>query len=129
MNPQGRSYGLGYSDLINIFSTEEVEELLFGYPSSPSRSTTFWDWVNNPHSTPPLLQLWHQFRTPPPRSLIQRKFQKPQWLSTLLSKANAVSREECTPTIYAPVIPMDGLLQPVNYLSHCFPLVFICFDM
>ncbi|MBW0572859.1 hypothetical protein O181_112574 [Austropuccinia psidii MF-1] len=53
MNPQGRSYGLGYSDLINIFSTEEVEELLFGYLSSPSRSTTFWDWVNNPHLTPP----------------------------------------------------------------------------
>ncbi|MBW0538279.1 hypothetical protein O181_077994 [Austropuccinia psidii MF-1] len=53
MNPQGQSYGLGYSDLINIFSTKEVEELLFGYPSSPSRSTTFWDWVKNPHSTPP----------------------------------------------------------------------------
>ncbi|MBW0571062.1 hypothetical protein O181_110777 [Austropuccinia psidii MF-1] len=53
MNPQGQSYGLRYSDLINIFSAEEVEELLFGYPCSPSRRTTFWDWVNNPHSTPP----------------------------------------------------------------------------
>ncbi|MBW0565941.1 hypothetical protein O181_105656 [Austropuccinia psidii MF-1] len=53
MNPQGQSYGLGYSDLIKAFSTEELEELLFGCPSSPSRSTTFWDWVDNPHSTPP----------------------------------------------------------------------------
>ncbi|MBW0557290.1 hypothetical protein O181_097005 [Austropuccinia psidii MF-1] len=53
MNPQGRSYGSGYSDLVNIFSTEEVEELLFGYPSSPSNSTAFWDWVNAPSSTPP----------------------------------------------------------------------------
>ncbi|MBW0566337.1 hypothetical protein O181_106052 [Austropuccinia psidii MF-1] len=53
MNSQGRLYGSGYSDLINIFSTEEVEELLFGYPSSPSNSTTFWDWVNGPSYTPP----------------------------------------------------------------------------
>ncbi|MBW0573458.1 hypothetical protein O181_113173 [Austropuccinia psidii MF-1] len=53
MNPLGQSYGLGYSDLIKVFSTNELEELLFGCPSSPSRSTTFWDWVNNPHSTPP----------------------------------------------------------------------------
>ncbi|MBW0570507.1 hypothetical protein O181_110222 [Austropuccinia psidii MF-1] len=48
-----RSYGLGYSDFVKTFATEELEELLFGYPSSPSRSTSFWDWVNNPCSTPP----------------------------------------------------------------------------
>ncbi|MBW0570947.1 hypothetical protein O181_110662 [Austropuccinia psidii MF-1] len=53
MNPLGQSYGLGYSDLVKVFNTEELEELLFGCPSSPSRSTTFWDWVNNPHLTPP----------------------------------------------------------------------------
>ncbi|MBW0570865.1 hypothetical protein O181_110580 [Austropuccinia psidii MF-1] len=53
MNPLGQSYGLGYSDLIKVFSSDNLEELLFGCPSSPSRSTTFWDWVNNFHSTPP----------------------------------------------------------------------------
>ncbi|MBW0564064.1 hypothetical protein O181_103779 [Austropuccinia psidii MF-1] len=53
MNPLRQSYGLGYSDLIDVFSTDELEELLFVSPSSASRSTTFWDWVNNPHSTPP----------------------------------------------------------------------------
>ncbi|MBW0559933.1 hypothetical protein O181_099648 [Austropuccinia psidii MF-1] len=53
MNPLGQSYGLGYSDLIKVFSSDELEELLFGCPSSPLRSTTFWDWVNNSHSTPP----------------------------------------------------------------------------
>ncbi|MBW0562643.1 hypothetical protein O181_102358 [Austropuccinia psidii MF-1] len=53
MNPQGQSYGLSYSDLIKVLGTKELEELLFGYPSSSSRSTTFWDWVKNPHSTPP----------------------------------------------------------------------------
>ncbi|MBW0537637.1 hypothetical protein O181_077352 [Austropuccinia psidii MF-1] len=47
MNP------LGYSDLIKVFSTDKLEELLFGCPSSPSRSTTFWDWANNPHLNPP----------------------------------------------------------------------------
>ncbi|MBW0556625.1 hypothetical protein O181_096340 [Austropuccinia psidii MF-1] len=53
MSSTGCLYGSGYSDLISSFSPEELEELLFGYPSSPSRSNTFWDWVNNPHSTPP----------------------------------------------------------------------------
>ncbi|MBW0561062.1 hypothetical protein O181_100777 [Austropuccinia psidii MF-1] len=53
MNPDGQSFGLGYSDLFKVFSTDKLDELLFGCPSSPSRSTTFWDWVNNPHSTPP----------------------------------------------------------------------------
>ncbi|MBW0572250.1 hypothetical protein O181_111965 [Austropuccinia psidii MF-1] len=53
MNPRAQSYGYGYSDIINSIGTEELEELLFGYPSSPSNGTTFWDWVNAPNSTPP----------------------------------------------------------------------------
>ncbi|MBW0553783.1 hypothetical protein O181_093498 [Austropuccinia psidii MF-1] len=53
MNPRAQSYGYGYSDFINAFGTEELEELLFGYPSSPSNSTAFWDWVNAPSPTPP----------------------------------------------------------------------------
>ncbi|MBW0592199.1 hypothetical protein O181_131914 [Austropuccinia psidii MF-1] len=53
MNPLGQSHGLGYSDLIKVFSSDELEELLFGCPSSPSRSTTFWDWVSNSYLTPP----------------------------------------------------------------------------
>ncbi|MBW0545623.1 hypothetical protein O181_085338 [Austropuccinia psidii MF-1] len=53
MNPRAQSYGYGYLDLINSFGTEELEELLFGYPSPPLNSTTFWDWVNATSSTPP----------------------------------------------------------------------------
>ncbi|MBW0549305.1 hypothetical protein O181_089020 [Austropuccinia psidii MF-1] len=52
MNPQNRSYGFGYSDSVKIFSDKELEELLFGYPSSPSESRGFWDWAFQPHSTP-----------------------------------------------------------------------------
>ncbi|MBW0589199.1 hypothetical protein O181_128914 [Austropuccinia psidii MF-1] len=53
MNSCNRSYGMGYSNFVKTFAAEELEELLFGYPSSPLRSTGFWDWVNNPRSTPP----------------------------------------------------------------------------
>ncbi|MBW0564654.1 hypothetical protein O181_104369 [Austropuccinia psidii MF-1] len=53
MSHHGQSYGLGYSDFINAFSTAELEELLFGFSSHPSSSTSFWDWANYPHSTPP----------------------------------------------------------------------------
>ncbi|MBW0546243.1 hypothetical protein O181_085958 [Austropuccinia psidii MF-1] len=53
MNHQGQSYGSGYSDFINAFSTDELEELLFGFPSHSSSRTGFWDWVNDPQSNPP----------------------------------------------------------------------------
>ncbi|MBW0506369.1 hypothetical protein O181_046084 [Austropuccinia psidii MF-1] len=53
MNSQGQSYGSGYSDFINSFHTEELEELLFGYPPHSSSRTAFWDWVNTPSSMPP----------------------------------------------------------------------------
>ncbi|MBW0558169.1 hypothetical protein O181_097884 [Austropuccinia psidii MF-1] len=53
MNSCNQLYGLGYSDFAKTLATGEQEELLFGYPSSPSKSTSFWDWVNNPCSTPP----------------------------------------------------------------------------
>ncbi|MBW0547649.1 hypothetical protein O181_087364 [Austropuccinia psidii MF-1] len=52
MNPQNHFYGFGYSDSVKVFSDEELEELLFGYPSSPSESKGFWDWASQPHSTP-----------------------------------------------------------------------------
>ncbi|MBW0566726.1 hypothetical protein O181_106441 [Austropuccinia psidii MF-1] len=52
MNPRNRSYGFGYSDSVKVFSDEELEERLLGYPSSPSESRGFWDWASKPHSTP-----------------------------------------------------------------------------
>ncbi|MBW0580296.1 hypothetical protein O181_120011 [Austropuccinia psidii MF-1] len=52
MSSLNRHYGFGYSDSVNVFSDEELEELLFGYPSSPSESRGFWDWATKPHSTP-----------------------------------------------------------------------------
>ncbi|MBW0562693.1 hypothetical protein O181_102408 [Austropuccinia psidii MF-1] len=52
MNPRNHFYGFGYSDSVKVFSDEELEELLFGYPSSPSESRGFWDWASKPHSTP-----------------------------------------------------------------------------
>ncbi|MBW0571615.1 hypothetical protein O181_111330 [Austropuccinia psidii MF-1] len=45
-------YGSGYSDSVKVFSDKELEELLFGYPSSPSESRGFWDWATKPHSIP-----------------------------------------------------------------------------
>ncbi|MBW0548886.1 hypothetical protein O181_088601 [Austropuccinia psidii MF-1] len=140
MNPLGQSYGLGYSDLIKVFSTDELEELLFGCPSSPSRSTTFWDWVNSPHSTPPALAPISNASSPfsyseevPEAAMafyafMEGKydpcllFQTPSIIfqkrgpPLLLNPKDTISREECTPTIYAPVIPMDGLLQLTNYI-------------
>ncbi|MBW0515591.1 hypothetical protein O181_055306 [Austropuccinia psidii MF-1] len=47
MNPQNRLYGAGYSDFVKVFSPNELEELLFGYPSSPSRFSGMGEWENN----------------------------------------------------------------------------------
>ncbi|MBW0486687.1 hypothetical protein O181_026402 [Austropuccinia psidii MF-1] len=52
MSSKSRSYGSGYSDLISSFSPEELEELLFGYPSSPSKNMGIWSWANNFNPTP-----------------------------------------------------------------------------
>ncbi|MBW0561561.1 hypothetical protein O181_101276 [Austropuccinia psidii MF-1] len=138
MNPRAQSYGYGYLDLINAFGTEELEELLFGYPSSPSDSTAFWDWVNLPSSTAPSPPALAPILNSSSSFSYSGKSQKPQWLSTLLLKARmtlvflfqtpsiifrkrepppllnpkgTISKEGSTPTIYAPVIPMDELLQ------------------
>ncbi|MBW0569417.1 hypothetical protein O181_109132 [Austropuccinia psidii MF-1] len=93
----------------------DKQELLFGYPSSPSRSTTFWDWVNNPHSTPP---------SSPALAPMSNAFSPSSYSEGVPEAAMAfyafiedtISREECTPTIYAPAIPMDGLLRLANYI-------------
>ncbi|MBW0583581.1 hypothetical protein O181_123296 [Austropuccinia psidii MF-1] len=53
MNSQSRLYGSGYSDFVNSFHTEELEEFLFGYLPHSSSRTAFWDWVNTPSSMPP----------------------------------------------------------------------------
>ncbi|MBW0563659.1 hypothetical protein O181_103374 [Austropuccinia psidii MF-1] len=66
MNHQGRSYGSGYSDFINAFSTNELEEWIFGFPSHSSSRTGFWDWVNDPHSNPPSPPALEPFRRPLP---------------------------------------------------------------
>ncbi|MBW0549614.1 hypothetical protein O181_089329 [Austropuccinia psidii MF-1] len=52
MSSSNRHYGYGYSILIDSFSSEELEELLFGYPSSPSKNMGIWNWANNFNSTP-----------------------------------------------------------------------------
>ncbi|MBW0563525.1 hypothetical protein O181_103240 [Austropuccinia psidii MF-1] len=61
MNHQGQSYGSGSSNFIYAFSTDELEELLFGFPSHSSSRTGFWDWVNNPQSNPPSLPALETF--------------------------------------------------------------------
>ncbi|MBW0564599.1 hypothetical protein O181_104314 [Austropuccinia psidii MF-1] len=103
MNPLGQSYGLGYSDLIKVFSTKELEELSFGCPTSPSRSTTFWDWVNNPHLTPP----------------------SPPALTPILNTSSPFSYSEEVPEaamafdsfIKGKYDPRLFVLDPVNYFS------------
>ncbi|MBW0486316.1 hypothetical protein O181_026031 [Austropuccinia psidii MF-1] len=52
MSSKGFSYGSGYSDLISSLSPEELEELLFGYPSSPLKNMGIWSWANDFNSTP-----------------------------------------------------------------------------
>ncbi|MBW0579270.1 hypothetical protein O181_118985 [Austropuccinia psidii MF-1] len=64
-------YGSGYSNFIKVFSDEELEELLFGYPSSPSESRGFWDWATKPHSipaSPPALVTLSRVPSPLPSS-------------------------------------------------------------
>ncbi|MBW0578724.1 hypothetical protein O181_118439 [Austropuccinia psidii MF-1] len=119
MSSTGRFYGSGYSDFISSFSPDELEELLFGYPSSPSRSTTFWDWVNNPHSTPPSSPaLAPLSNASSPFSYSEGVPEAAMAFYAFIEgdPKDAISREGCTPTIYAPVIPMDGLLRLANYL-------------
>ncbi|MBW0546628.1 hypothetical protein O181_086343 [Austropuccinia psidii MF-1] len=48
-----RCYGSGYSDFVKVFSDKELEELLFGYPSSPSTNMGLWSWANNFYAAPP----------------------------------------------------------------------------
>ncbi|MBW0553729.1 hypothetical protein O181_093444 [Austropuccinia psidii MF-1] len=45
-------YGSGYSDFVKVFSDEELEELLFGYPYSPSTNMGLWSWANNSYLAP-----------------------------------------------------------------------------
>ncbi|MBW0588443.1 hypothetical protein O181_128158 [Austropuccinia psidii MF-1] len=52
MSSLNHHYGSGYSNFVKVFSNKELEELLFGYPSSPSESRGFWNWASKPHSTP-----------------------------------------------------------------------------
>ncbi|MBW0565969.1 hypothetical protein O181_105684 [Austropuccinia psidii MF-1] len=52
MSSLNRHYGSRYSDSVKGFSDKELEELLFGYPFSPSESRGFWDWATKPHSIP-----------------------------------------------------------------------------
>ncbi|MBW0549849.1 hypothetical protein O181_089564, partial [Austropuccinia psidii MF-1] len=71
MSFKGCSYGSGYSDLISPFSPEELEELLFGYPSSPSKKMGIWSWANslNPTpSSPPTLATLSKASSPSPSS-------------------------------------------------------------
>ncbi|MBW0564124.1 hypothetical protein O181_103839 [Austropuccinia psidii MF-1] len=52
MSSHNQSYGSGYSDFLKAFTTEEVEELLFFYPSSRSGKMEIWGWANNYRSSP-----------------------------------------------------------------------------
>ncbi|MBW0545014.1 hypothetical protein O181_084729 [Austropuccinia psidii MF-1] len=52
MSSLNRSYGFRYYDFVKVCSAKELEELLFGYPSSPSESRGFWHWATKPHSIP-----------------------------------------------------------------------------
>ncbi|MBW0567117.1 hypothetical protein O181_106832 [Austropuccinia psidii MF-1] len=72
----GRFNGSGYSDLISSFSPEELEELLFGYPSSPSKNMGIWSWANNLNSTPsspPALATLSRSSSPSPSSEVVPK--------------------------------------------------------
>ncbi|MBW0563643.1 hypothetical protein O181_103358 [Austropuccinia psidii MF-1] len=103
MNSSNRSYGLGYSDFVKTFATEELEELLFGYPSSPSRSTSFLDWVNNPRSTPP---------SPPalaPISSASSPFSYSEEVPEAAMTFYAFIKGEYDPRLFVP--------DPVNYFS------------
>ncbi|MBW0572414.1 hypothetical protein O181_112129 [Austropuccinia psidii MF-1] len=51
MSTQSRSYGSGFSDLIRVFTDEELEQFLFGSPPSPSISLL--DWALTSASAPP----------------------------------------------------------------------------
>ncbi|MBW0576045.1 hypothetical protein O181_115760 [Austropuccinia psidii MF-1] len=71
MSSWNRHYGSGYSDFIKVFSNKELEELLFGYPSSPSESRGFQDWATKPHSipaSPPALATLSRVPSPLPSS-------------------------------------------------------------
>ncbi|MBW0567162.1 hypothetical protein O181_106877 [Austropuccinia psidii MF-1] len=71
MSSTGRFYGLGYSDLISSFIPEELEELLFGYPSSPLKNMGIWSWASNFNSTPsspPALAALSRSSSPSPSS-------------------------------------------------------------
>ncbi|MBW0564705.1 hypothetical protein O181_104420 [Austropuccinia psidii MF-1] len=141
MNPLGQSYGLGYSDLIKVFSTEELDELLFGCPSYPSRSTIFWDRVDNPHLTPPSpAALTRISNTSSPFSYSEEvpeavmafyvfiegeydprlfvpdpvNYLSKEGTSSAIKPKQHHRREKGTPTIYTPVILTDGLLQHTN---------------
>ncbi|MBW0556550.1 hypothetical protein O181_096265 [Austropuccinia psidii MF-1] len=52
MSSTGRFYGSGYSKLLSSFSPEELEELLFGYPSSPLKNMGIGSWANDFTSMP-----------------------------------------------------------------------------
>ncbi|MBW0575544.1 hypothetical protein O181_115259 [Austropuccinia psidii MF-1] len=52
MSSSNCHHGYRYSSLIDSFSSEELEELLFGYPSSPSKNMGIWSLANNFNSTP-----------------------------------------------------------------------------
>ncbi|MBW0568384.1 hypothetical protein O181_108099 [Austropuccinia psidii MF-1] len=51
MSSTGRFYGSGYSDLIRVFTDEELEQFLFGSPPFPSVSLLDWA-LSSPSALP-----------------------------------------------------------------------------
>ncbi|MBW0557346.1 hypothetical protein O181_097061 [Austropuccinia psidii MF-1] len=71
MSSTGHFYGSGYSNLISSFSPEELEELLFAYPSSPLKNMGIWSWANDftsMPSSPPALATLSRSLSPEPSS-------------------------------------------------------------
>ncbi|MBW0563439.1 hypothetical protein O181_103154 [Austropuccinia psidii MF-1] len=53
MSAQSCCYGSGLSDLIKVFTNEELEQFLFGSCSSSSPTVSFLDWAITSASAPP----------------------------------------------------------------------------
>ncbi|MBW0577125.1 hypothetical protein O181_116840 [Austropuccinia psidii MF-1] len=53
MSAQSRFYGSGFSDLIKVFTNEELEQFLFGSCSSSSPTVSLLDWAMTSASAPP----------------------------------------------------------------------------
>ncbi|MBW0582945.1 hypothetical protein O181_122660 [Austropuccinia psidii MF-1] len=53
MSAQSRCYGSGFSDLIKVFTNEELGQFLFGSCSSSSPTVSLLDWAMTSASAPP----------------------------------------------------------------------------